>query len=378
MRICFFKANSLLVGAGAENLLIEVGSRLAEKHEVIIVALDDLPDRRISSDELIQLLDGIVYTEIPSFRLPRGAALPTLSGLLELKSVVETSDLTYVVLPASPTDLIFGILGKTIRKPLVAGIHGFLRSDMLLQRLYMSVFRRILRKFDAHHITSEEARKWFDDENLRNVYFIPNGVDTERFKFTIPMKETTQFNILYTGRLSEEKGADLLIEIINLVNSRRDRPDVVFTIAGSGDFAPNIIEIEEKYDNVIYLGFVDSYELPSVYNEAHLYLIPSRKEGMPLRLLEAQSCGLPSLGSRISGITDIIIERETGRLIDSFDIKGFVDAIIHYHELWCTSPNDYTSLREQIRQSIVSRYDWKKSVEAIERMFKDLTDKSDN
>lgn len=370
MRICFFKSNSLLVGGGAENLLIEVGTQLAKNHEVMIVTLDYLPDMRRAPKEIKSVLKGIEYSELASFKFPRGSALPTLFSLRSLVEIIRSCDLTYFVLPASPVELLFGFLGMITKRPVIAGIHGFLRKDVLLQQIYMPFFKKALRQFRAYHVTNRETSMWLKQEGLSNVYFIPNGVSSERFRFAETSRRSAPFNVLFTGRLSEDKGADSLVDIIHYVNSITDKLEFVFTIAGSGALASKVIEIEEIYDNVRYLGFVDPEELPAVYESAHLYLIPSKIEGMPLRLLEAQSCGLPSLGSKIFGISDFIAEGETGRLIDPSNIKGFADAIIEYYKLWRNSPDDYVRLSRHIRESVVRKYNWKETANAIERMIR--------
>ena len=371
MRISFYKSNSLIVGGGAENLLIEVSKRLAENHDVKIITLDQLPDVRLKPEAVQALLEDVECSELTSFRFPRGVALPKLSGIKLLLEVIRTSDITYVVLPASPVDMLFCVFGMITRKGIIAGIHGFLRKDVLLQRMYSPIFKKLLRKFRALHVTNRETYTWLKKEGFNNVYFIPNGVDSDRFRLSRTSLKSELFNVLFTGRLSEEKGAALLVDIIHYVNTKSNSLNLVFTIAGSGELAPRIEELENIYDNVRYLGFVNPDILPDVYNSAQLYLIPSRMEGMPLRLLEAQSCGLPCLGSNIFGISDIIIQGKTGFLVDLHNIKGFADTIVEYYKLWSSSPDEYDLLSQRIRKSTLTKYDWKQTVSNLERMFED-------
>jgi len=369
MKICFYKSNSLLVGGGAENLIIELSKRLAENHQVIIATLNQLPDARLKLEDVRASLKNVHCIELPSYKFPRGVALPTLSGLKLLIREMQAADVTYVILPASPADLLFGILSMITSRVVVAGIHGFLRTDVLLQEIYLPIFTKTLHHFKALHVTNKVTYDWLLKERFNNVHLIPNGVDSNKFELSTKSIDSETFNILFTGRLSEEKGADVLIDIIHYLNGKFDMLDLKFSIAGSGELAPTIKELEKLYTNVYYLGFASPDELPSIYDSAHIYLIPSRMEGMPLRLLEAQSCGLPCVGTKIPGISDIVVENKTGHLVDLHDIEAFANAIIEYYNLWLDSRENYHLLKRQIRDETAKKYDWKKAVTHFEKMI---------
>ena len=93
---------------------------------------------------------------------------------------------------------------------------------------------------------------------------------------------------------------------------------------------------------------------------------------MPLRLLEAQSCGLPIVGSRIPGISDVVIEGVTGYLVRMRDVNEFVTSIIKYYELWRDSPKEYYELNKKIREYIRRNYDWSIIIPKLEKMFETL------
>ena len=126
------------------------------------------------------------------------------------------------------------------------------------------------------------------------------------------------------------------------------------------------------HNNVIYLGFLPEQDLPEIYRKAHLFLIPSRSEGLPLRLLEAQACGLPVIGSRIPGISDVVINLKTGRLVEPGDVKSFAEAIKDYYLLWSQDPAQYYEMNKAIRNYIVKHYDWSIIIRQLELMFESI------
>jgi glycosyltransferase involved in cell wall biosynthesis len=208
------------------------------------------------------------------------------------------------------------------------------------------------------------------DWGYTNIYFIPNGVDTKIFKLREP-SNTGFFNVLYAGRLTEDKGADALLGIIRYVNEELRIRNIKFTICGFGPFKKFVEEVARKYANVEYLGFVSHKMLPKIYGEADLFLIPSKSEEMPLGLLEAQSCGLPAVGSNIPGISDVIVNGKTGRLVHSGNIASLAEAIKEYYLLWRHSPEQYYEMSRTIREHIVNNYDWNSIIGKIENMFKE-------
>jgi len=165
----------------------------------------------------------------------------------------------------------------------------------------------------------------------RPVVYIPNGVD-------IPDEEEqmrrgtleSPCHLLYLGRLEQAmKGIDLLPPIIRGCLDRG--VDLRVTIAGDG---PDRDELERRcgeyhLDEVVsFLGMIPIDQVYPLLRTAHLLIMPSRSEGMPTALLEAQACGCVPVASRLPGITDVAVEDGvTGLLAPVNDTAAFVEAI---------------------------------------------------
>jgi glycosyltransferase involved in cell wall biosynthesis len=370
MRICFFNPFSLIEGGGVENWMIRVSRFLSKHHKIGIVGLNYSETRRLQFSELAPLLNQISYYEFPSIKPPIGVALPNPLYLKNLLDVFNFYDLTYIIIPNPPIELLLYFLKMNIRSKLIAGFHGFLRSDTLLQRLYTPLFRKALNSFKAYHVLNQQTYFWLKEMcNFNNIFYMPNGADTSMFQLCDDPSNSQAFNILFSGRLTEDKGADILVEIIRFINEKLKLQKIKFMIVGSGTLEYMVKNLAEKYSNIHYLGFLSSETLPAIYRSGHLFLIPSRTEGMPLSLLEAQSCGLPAIGSNIPGISDIIINGKNGQLVKVGDINAFAKAIRGYYELWRSSPAEYYRLNRTIRKYVVNNYDWNIVISKLERMF---------
>jgi glycosyltransferase involved in cell wall biosynthesis len=171
---------------------------------------------------------------------------------------------------------------------------------------------------------------------------IPQGVNTERFRIADAQEQAAlrcELNLperpiaLYTGVFDSRKNVEWLVHtwikhtdkfsdwcLLLVGPTSRDKRDadlrerLIAVVRGAGlereilfrDFSP----VPEKY-----------------YRCADLFILPSRNEGLPNVVLEAMSCGLPSVVSRVSGAIDIIEHGISGMLFNVDDERTFVDAV---------------------------------------------------
>lgn len=369
MKICIIKPESLTTGGGAEKWIVSISKCLSLRHQVSIVGVNYNETRRTSYQDLVVSLQGIGYHELRCFRLPRGVPLPTPSQISRLLDALNSCDVAYVVGPNDPFDALFTLLKPMIRCTLIAGLHGFSDSAVFLRRMYFPVFRWSLRSFDAFHALNSQTYRWLKMCGFNNVFLIPNGIDTSAFQVRQETEASPIFNVLFTGRLTSDKGADLIADIIRLVEERISPVDIRFVITGTGPLEHMVEDLARHYPNVKYLGFVEEEKLPELIAGAQLYVKPSRTEGMPLSLLEAQACGLPALGSRILGISDVVLDGTTGSLFRVGDTKGFADGIEGYYHLWRNSRAEYSATKNRIREHILRNFDWHSRFNELEAML---------
>jgi phosphatidylinositol alpha-1,6-mannosyltransferase len=162
------------------------------------------------------------------------------------------------------------------------------------------------------------------------VRLVINGVDLERFT---PGEKSEPF-ILSIGRLIERKGFDKLIDAYALVAD--EFPAYRLKIAGQGGDEKALKARAARSgaaDRIDFLGGVDDAALTELYRSCTLFMMPNRTladgdtEGFGLVFLEANACGKAVIGGRAGGVTDAVVDGETGLLVDGYDIEDIASAI---------------------------------------------------
>lgn len=141
--------------------------------------------------------------------------------------------------------------------------------------------------------------------------------------------------LLTVGNLVERKGHDTVIRALSLLTKQGQ--DVVYLIVGDG---PNRAALEQlaaslgMADRVVFLGRVNTPDLPLLYSAADIFIMVSRErlehcdvEGFGIVFIEAAACGIPSIGGRSGGISDAVVDGVTGLLVDPLDVAEVARSI---------------------------------------------------
>lgn len=151
----------------------------------------------------------------------------------------------------------------------------------------------------------------------RRIEILPNFVET---KPQAPYPDHPM--VLYAGRLSSEKGIEVLLSIIQQL------PHIRFTITGTGPMKREVKRFAETHHNVTLLGHVAPENMSSVFDQSSLVMVPSlAPEVFPMVILEAFAHGRPVVASRIGGIPELVLPGETGELIEVGNAQAFVETI---------------------------------------------------
>lgn len=241
-------------------------------------------------------------------------------------------------------------------------VPGFRPYDFALYHRLISPLLRMVWHHASHVIANSEGLRQlalaFD--NQVEIKVIPNGVDTEKFfpKEKEINEQPTTTKLLFVGRLVYQKGLDLLIDALKELKEY----DWYLTIVGDGPLRDSLQEIVKQNglnERVEFTGWVHREKLPSYYQQAHLFVLPSRHEGMSNVVLEAMASGLPVIGTDIAGNQELIIDGETGWLIAPNDLEALKSSL----RLVLDNKKILQDMGRKAYHYILKNFSWRKMAE---------------
>lgn len=175
----------------------------------------------------------------------------------------------------------------------------------------------------------ELAERGIDPEKIVTY---PRGVDTTRFH---PEKRNGFYGkydlqghtkLLYVGRVSVEKGLDVLTDAFSKVAKMRDGLQLI--VIGDG---PYLEEMQRKLKGfpVTFTGVLKGNSLASAYASADLFVFPSATDTFGNVVLEAQASGLPVIVTDKGGPCENMLPNETGIIFPSGDVDALLRAMLH-------------------------------------------------
>lgn len=229
------------------------------------------------------------------------------------------------------------LLGKPVLLKLTSTAAQGITQALGGKTFSSSLFVKLHQQVNALIATSAAAVKEAVQFGIpeKRIYLISNGIDTERYApcslqdrtmFKKRLGYRRPFTVLYTGRLAPAKNPTGLLEAWSLI--QREVPEWHLALIGEGPLH------QELADQIARLGLSDSVQLAGYqedvlpwYQAADVFVLPSHHEGLSNSLLEALSCGLPVVSTRVSGTTDVFEEADVGELVDVGDMVGFAMAL---------------------------------------------------
>ena len=194
-----------------------------------------------------------------------------------------------------------------------------------LSSFWRIVFKSLLKRVQSAGAVSPAACEYMINRygvNSDNVNPLQNGIDVDLFESgserTVPRKALglSQDDIILgtVGNFRSEKNQKLLVQALKLLNRREPRFRAVFV--GDGPCKAEVERLSRILDiseSVLFLGTQN--EMHRYYGLFDIYCLTSRYEGLPLTLLEAMASGVPTIGTDVLGIRDLIRHDENGILV---------------------------------------------------------------
>ncbi len=162
-----------------------------------------------------------------------------------------------------------------------------------------------------------------------------SGVDLQRFHLDQGVREkirlqmglgTDAVAVLFLGRLKKDKGIIDLAQAFSFLGKKFEKAHLVIVGPDEDNLQAEMEKILSDYGS--HLHFVPQTNEPENFMMAcDIFCLPSYREGFGSVVIEAAACRVPAVGSRIYGVTDAIVENETGLLFNPGDITDLTNTL---------------------------------------------------
>lgn len=232
-------------------------------------------------------------------------------------------------------------------------------------------------------VTSETMSKFYLGQNARLIAkttVLCNPVDSKEFFPGEKLKEYMQeFNIRESdkvigtvGNISPQKGYEYFLVAAKTI--KEAFPNSKFLIVGEK------VGTREKYfqklqglvtafdlrDDVVFAGFRS--DVPRILNLLDVFVLSSINEGTPNSILEAMSCGKPVVATRVGGVSELVIDQETGILIRPKDTQSLANEVINL----LNNPDRAKEMGIKGRERVVEFFDIDKCVEKTKKIYHEI------
>ena len=197
------------------------------------------------------------------------------------------------------------------------------------------------------------------------IVVIHNGINTKIF--TPSIREGNANQILWIGRFVPGKGVEYLIDAFNILI--KEYPNLKLVMVGKGPLKENI---EQKIrdlnlsKNIIINEFVPNSELPNIYQNSDVFVLPSINEGVPRTILEAMACGLPIVCTALPQLINIV--EGCGLLVPLRYPRALAEAIYRI----ISDKKLAQKLGETGRKKVVENYSWEDTVNKTINLYEEL------
>ena len=250
-----------------------------------------------------------------------------------------------------------GLLGRLAAKKahvknIIHSPHGsiYLSNSNIEGVPSLSIAKRILQSAERYAgkstsfltVLSEQEKQINIKFNLFNkdkIIIIPNGIELNKFtvaeSFRISSRKMLSvdesFNIVCVGRLSSEKGYNLVFEAIKKLCSHLENINFSVIIVGDGPEMNNLkkmaASVENEYNcKTFFAGYQN--DIKKYLAAGDIFVLPSYYEGFGLAVVEAMTAGLPVIASNVGGLPEIIEDQLNGILFKPGDATDLSEKIL--------------------------------------------------
>ena len=319
---------------GAENMLLTLTAEQLQMGIRPVIASIGLPGELEKPLENEARRRGV---EVQAFRMRPG---PNLFGALRILRFAKRRDVKLLHAHGYKANILFGLLLSGVRRlPMVSTVHGWTgigRSGRM--RLYEWLDAHSLKCVDRVVLVDSAMAACSHLQLIRDrCLVVNNGLSGEPDDEPVSLDKRIAdfcrdgFTLCAIGRLSAEKGFDLLLDALRAAVDRY--PDLRLVIFGEGELRQALeqqVRDLRLQGRVLLVGF-----LPDARDYLMLcrgFVLSSLREGLPIVILEAMRAGVPIIATRVGGVPEALAEGEAGLLVEAGSSWALGEAIVQLRE----------------------------------------------
>lgn len=328
--------------------ILEATSGGTQKHVIDIAKKIDKSEFQLdiiySTDRnknFVQESKGIFNNTI-GLPIKRSASFTDISNIIKMRKIILENNYDIVHCHSTKAGYVGRLAAFVSRHPnIIYSPHGFMFCDnrILMKRfLYLKMEKYLGYVTQKLVAVSGSERDIAIEHNIvpnKKIITLYNSIDPSDFddftyinRITEKIKEGSEIILGTVGRLYYQKDPITLIKSFKIINNRF--PNTKLVMVGDGPLEQVCIKLIDK------LGLKSKIDLTgyqknskAYYKIFDIFMLSSHYEGLPYALLEAMSMGIPSIGTNVVGIKDLILNGRTGYLAEEEDYSGLADAVIN-------------------------------------------------
>ena len=238
-----------------------------------------------------------------------------------------------------PVSSFFSILFLKVRRAevkIVVETHGdfietlSLEKNLVLPMLYKKLFY-IMAKYSIgksniiRAVSSSTEQQVLDIDSSKSVVRFPAWIDFKDFQNIEPKPlSKDKFNILFIGSVTDRKKPHMIIEAIQRSNDKSYNLSIVGPAPNEKYFKElkDLIDKSDLQNQVSLIGPVDRESVKDYYSTSNLMILPSISEGLARVIFESQVAMCPVLVTDAPGMSDIVIDGQTGYVFKSNNLDS--------------------------------------------------------
>ena len=238
-----------------------------------------------------------------------------------------------------PVSSFFSILFLKVRRAevkIVVETHGdfietlSLEKNLVLPRLYKKLFY-IMAKYSIgksniiRAVSSSTEQQVLDIDSSKSVVRFPAWIDFKDFQNIEPKPlSKDKFNILFIGSVTDRKKPHMIIDAIQGINDKSYHLSIVGPAPNEKYFKElkDLIDKSDLQNQVSLIGTVDRESVKDYYSTSNLMILPSISEGLARVIFESQVAMCPVLVTDAPGMSDIVIDGQTGYVFESNNLDS--------------------------------------------------------